>query len=61
LKKVVVFGAYAKRRCTAGSDIDLFVVFNGSKCSKNNVYKTLMKNIKLPRLELHILSLKEYR
>ncbi len=61
LKKVIIFGSYAKRRYTAGSDIDLFVVFDDTRCAKDNVYKTLMKNIKLPRLELHILSLKEYQ
>lgn len=60
LKKVVVFGSYAKRRYTVGSDIDLFVVYDESKCTEDNVYKTLMRNIRLPRLELHILSLREY-
>lgn len=61
LKKVVIFGSYAKKRCTAGSDIDLFVVFDDSKCSEDKVYKTLMKNIELPRLELHIIPLEEYK
>ncbi|MEM0037103.1 MAG: nucleotidyltransferase domain-containing protein [Candidatus Korarchaeum sp.] len=60
LKKVVIFGSYAKKRYTAGSDIDLLVVFDDTQCEEDDVYKTLMKNIKLPRLELHILSLKEY-
>lgn len=60
LKKVIVFGSYAKGKYTAGSDIDLFVVFDDSKCAEDYVYKTLRKNIMLPRLELHILSLKEY-
>ncbi|MBO3798883.1 MAG: nucleotidyltransferase domain-containing protein [Thermoproteota archaeon] len=61
LKKVVIFGSYAKKRYTAGSDIDLLVVFDDTRCAKDDVYKILMKSIKLPRLELHILSLKEYQ
>ncbi|MEM2291567.1 MAG: nucleotidyltransferase domain-containing protein, partial [Candidatus Korarchaeum sp.] len=60
LKKVVIFGSYAKKRYTAGSDIDLLVVFDDTQCEEDDVYKNPMKNIKLPRLELHILSLKEY-
>lgn len=60
LKKVVIFGSYAKRKYTAGSDIDLFVVFDDSKRTEDEVYKTLRKSIRLPRLELHILSLKAY-
>jgi predicted nucleotidyltransferase len=61
LKKVIIFGSYAKKRYTVGSDIDLFVVFDDSQCTKDDVYRAMMKNIKLPRLELHILSLKEYQ
>ena len=60
LKKVVVFGSYAKKRYTAGSDIDLLVVFDDTRCVKDDVYRTLRRNIRLPRIELHILSLKEY-
>lgn len=60
LKKVVLFGSYAKKRYTVGSDIDLLVVFDDSNCTKDEVYKTLRKNINLPRLELHILSMEEY-
>lgn len=60
LKKVVVFGSYAKGKYTAGSDIDLFVVYDDSKCTEDYVYKTLMRNVRLPRLELHIISLREY-
>lgn len=60
LKKVVLFGSYAKKRYTVGSDIDLLVVFDDSNCTKDEVYKTLKKNIRLPRVELHILSMEEY-
>jgi predicted nucleotidyltransferase len=60
LEKVILFGSYAKKRYTAASDIDLLVVFDGSKSSEDKVYKTLIRTIKLPRLELHILSIKDY-
>lgn len=60
LKKVILFGSYAKKRYKVGSDIDLLVVFDDSNCTKDEVYRTLRKNIKLPRLELHILSIEEY-
>ncbi|MCS7139028.1 MAG: nucleotidyltransferase domain-containing protein [Crenarchaeota archaeon] len=60
LKKVILFGSYAKKRYTVASDIDLLVVFDNSKCTEDEVYKTLRKNIKIPRLELHILPMEEY-
>ncbi|MEM2896419.1 MAG: nucleotidyltransferase domain-containing protein [Candidatus Bathyarchaeia archaeon] len=60
LERVILFGSYAKNRYTVASDIDVLIVFNELKCDKDVVYKTLMKNIKLPRLELHILSKKDY-
>jgi len=60
LEKVVLFGSYAKNRHTVSSDIDILVVFDESISDEDEVYKTLMKNVKLPRVELHILSKKEY-
>lgn len=60
LCKVILFGSYARGDHTVASDIDILVVFNGEKSSEEKVYKTLMKNMKLPRVELHVLSRKEY-
>jgi predicted nucleotidyltransferase len=60
LEKVILFGSYAKGRYTVASDIDLFIVFDELRCDRDTVYRTLMKNIKLPRLELHLLSRKDY-
>jgi len=60
LKKVVLFGSYAKRRYTVASDIDILVVYDEESNDQDNVYKTLMKNLKLPRVELHLLSKKDY-
>jgi len=55
LECVILFGSYAKGRYTVASDIDLLVIFNDEKSSEDNVYKSLMKSIKLPRVELHII------
>lgn len=60
LYKVVLFGSYARGNFTVASDIDIFIVFDEEKSSEEDVRKTLMKNIKLPRVELHILSRKNY-
>ncbi|MEM4246411.1 MAG: nucleotidyltransferase domain-containing protein, partial [Candidatus Bathyarchaeia archaeon] len=48
LEKVTLFGSYARSRYTVGSDIDLFIVFDDSRCTEDSVYKTLMKNLRLP-------------
>jgi len=60
LKKVVLFGSYAKRRHTVASDIDILVVYDEELHDQDSVHKTLMKNLKLPRVELHLLSKKDY-
>ncbi|MBS7645413.1 MAG: nucleotidyltransferase domain-containing protein [Candidatus Bathyarchaeia archaeon] len=59
LEKVVLFGSYAKGTYTAASDIDLLIVFDDEKSSEGTVYRTLMKNIKLPRMELHLIPKSE--
>jgi len=64
LEKVILFGSYAKENYTVASDIDLLIIFNDKKSSENEVYKGLMKNIKLPRIELHLIpkkNLKAYK
>ncbi len=60
LLKVTLFGSYATGRHTAASDIDIFIVYEEQKCDKDEVYKKLMKVLNLPRVELHILSKREY-
>ena len=60
LCKVLLFGSYARGNYTVASDVDVFVVFDDGKSSENEVYKTLMKGIKLPRVELHIMSRREF-
>ncbi|MEM1589744.1 MAG: nucleotidyltransferase domain-containing protein [Candidatus Bathyarchaeia archaeon] len=59
LEAVILFGSYAKGSQTAASDIDLLIIFNNEKISENEVYKTLMKSIKLPGKELHLIPRSE--
>jgi len=42
------------------SDIDVPVIFDDSRSTEDETYKALMRNIELPRLELHTLSKKDY-
>lgn len=60
LRKVLLFGSYARGNYTVASDIDIFLVFDEEKSCENMVYKTLMKSIKLPRVELHIMSRRRF-
>lgn len=64
LEKIIIFGSYAKGNYTVASDIDILVVFDDEESGEDKVYKSLMRSIKLPRVELHIVpkrSLEEYK
>ena len=58
LKLVILFGSYASGRYTAASDIDLLIVYRGSR--REEAYSLCWDLIGLPNLELHIYSEKEY-
>ena len=58
--KVFLFGSVARDKYVLTSDIDIFIVYDERKCHEDRVYKTLMKSLKLPRVELRILSKKDY-
>ncbi len=60
LYKVLLLDSYARGNYVTSSDTDAFAVFNNEKISGDKVYKTLMKAIKLPRIELYIMSKKEF-
>lgn len=60
LEKVMLFGSHVKNRYTVASDIDVPVIFDDSRSTEDETYKALMRNIELPRLELHTLSKKDY-
>ncbi|MGQ9596399.1 MAG: nucleotidyltransferase domain-containing protein [Thermoproteota archaeon] len=59
LSKVILFGSYAKKKYTVSSDIDVLVVFDEQR-TVEDVYKMLRRNIDLPKVELHVLSEKDY-
>jgi hypothetical protein len=46
---MVLYGSYAHGRQTAGSDIDVIVVYSGKQ--RHNVYRLVIEGTKLPRLE----------
>ena len=58
LKLIVLFGSYARGNYTISSDVDLLVVHDSPLTI--DVYKLLKKSLNIPRIELHIYSLKEY-
>lgn len=58
LHRVALFGSYASGRFTAGSDIDLLIVYEGE--ARSDVYGLVVKNFRLPRLEPHCYPKAEY-
>lgn len=60
LCKAILFGSYARGNYTVASDIDILIVFDDQKSNEDKIRKILMKKINLPRLELHIISKKNY-
>lgn len=64
LERVILFGSYARGTYTVASDIDIMIVFDGEKSREDEVHRRMMKEIRLPRVELHLVSkgdLKAYR
>jgi len=49
VSRIVLYGSYAQGRHTAGSDIDVIVVYRGAE--RCDAYKLVVKEINLPRLE----------
>lgn len=60
LLRVILFGSYATGRHTVASDIDILIIYEEGKCGEEKVYKKLMKSLGLPRVELHLVSSREY-
>ncbi|MCX8182753.1 MAG: nucleotidyltransferase domain-containing protein [Candidatus Methanomethyliaceae archaeon] len=61
LEGAILFGSYAKGNYTVASDIDILIVFDDKKSREEEVYRRLMREIKLPRVELHIISKKDLK
>lgn len=58
LKRVVLFGSYAKGRQTIASDIDLLVIHAGQPCE--DAYALVKRTLNIHRLEPHIYAEEEY-
>jgi len=58
VSKMILYGSYAQDRYTAGSDIDLIVVYEGNP--REDAYKLVMEEIRLPRLEAKVYSEEEF-
>lgn len=58
LKRVVLFGSYARGNHTVASDIDLLVLYKGS--AREDAYALCKKIFHLPGLEPHVYSEDEY-
>ncbi len=52
LRKVVLFGSYAKGNYTVGSDVDLLVVYGGEP--RPDAYALVKRILDIPRLEPHL-------
>jgi hypothetical protein len=55
---VVLFGSFAKGNYTVASDVDLLVVYKGER--REEAYAIIKNIIKIPRLEPHVYSQREY-
>jgi len=58
LKRVVLFGSYAKGRQTVASDIDLLVVYTGRP--RADAYALVKRALNIRRLEPHVYAEEEY-
>lgn len=58
LKRVVLFGSYAKGRHTVASDIDLLVVH--ADRPRPDAYALVKRTLNIPRLEPHVYAEEEY-
>jgi len=56
---VILFGSYASGKQTAASDIDILIVYGGTR-EKKEVYDLCWDIVDLPNLELRIYSEEEY-
>lgn len=55
----VLFGSYARGNFTAGSDIDLLIVYEGE--TRPDAYALVKRTLALPRLEPHLYTEAEYK
>ena len=59
LRRVVLFGSYAKKTHTVASDIDLLVVYAGEP--RDDAYALIKRTLNVPGLEPHPYTEAEYQ
>lgn len=59
LRRVVLFGSWARGNFTVASDIDLLVVYRGAP--REDAFAVVKKTMNIPALEPHVYSEEEYR
>ena len=57
LRRVVLFGSWARGRQTAASDIDLLVVYEGA--ARDDAYRLVRKTLDIRGLEPHVYTVDE--
>jgi len=58
LKRVVLFGSYARGQQTIASDIDLLVIYAGEP--REEAYALVKRTLNIPGLEPHLYTEQEY-
>lgn len=58
IRIAILFGSYAFNRHTPASDVDLFIVIEDG--SKEEAYREIFERLKVPALQLHLYTLREY-
>jgi len=58
LRRVILFGSWARGRATAASDVDLLIIYGGPR--REEAYSLCWDIIDIPQLELHIYTEEEY-
>ncbi len=59
LRRVVLFGSWAKGRQTVASDVDLLIVYRGEP--RADAYSLARTTLDIPRLEPHLYTEAEYQ
>ncbi|GAB6148718.1 nucleotidyltransferase domain-containing protein [Stetteria hydrogenophila] len=60
VKKLILFGSYARNRYTAASDVDVLLVYDDTTRIDLDVYKVAWDILDIPEVELHVYKYSDY-
>lgn len=60
VKKLILFGSYAKDKYTAASDIDVLLVYEDIEKINLDVYKVAWDILDIPEIQLHVYKSSDY-